>query len=310
MERVRIGAMAAVLAVVVGAAAWQPLEAQSRVGEDRRGASGYDWENANWAPMMLRDSGRPIVPVFEGWFQNEDRTYTLVFGYASFNKVQAYDIPLGPNNFIEPREYDGVQPTHFNPIHTVIRRPWNAFTINVPEDIGDQRVVWTLNHEGVTYSTPGHVTAPAYIITDKIHDARYLAAQAGATQRDVIGAYAPELRFDSSGPEGVGLLGIRTGPLNARVGQPLPITVWVDAGARPTAFIWWVHFSGAGEVSFSSVESEVPLMDGNRGQVTTDVRFSEPGRYLLLVQAIENLRNTFEYHCCWTNGYVEVNVTN
>jgi len=30
----------------------------------------------------------------------------------------------------------------------------------------------------------------------------------------------------------------------------------------------------------------------------------------LLVQSIETLRNSFEYHCCWTNGWVEVTVTN
>ncbi len=307
MERVRIAAMVAVVAAAFGAGSWQPLAAQ--VPMDPRGQGAYNQENADWSPMMLRDSGRPIVPVFEGWWQNEDGTYTLVFGYASFNKAQAYDIPLGPDNFIEPSEFDGVQPTHFNAIHPVIRRPWGAFTITVPEDFGDQRVVWTLRHEGVEYSTPGHVTAPAYIITDKIHDARYRAALDGATQGDVIGAYAPEVRFDSSGSGGTGLMGVRTGPLSARVGEALPVTASVDIGTRPEAWFWWVHYSGPGEVSFSPGEGQIPLMDG-KGEFSTDIRFSEPGRYVLLLQAIENLRNTFEYHCCWTNGYVEVNVTN
>lgn len=304
MQRARLVAIVAVLGATFGSGSWKPLEAQ-----DLRGQGSYNWDNADWSPMMLRDSGRPIVPVFEGWFQNEDRTYTLVFGYSSYNLSQAYDIPLGPDNFIEPSEFDGVQPTHFNPVHPVIRRPWGAFTITVPEDFGDQRVVWTIVHEGVTYSTPGHVTAPSYIITDKIHDARYEAALAGATQGDVIGAYAPEVRFDPSGPGGTGLMGVRTGPLSARVGEPLPVTVGVDIGTRPDAWIWWVHYSGPGEVSFSPPESQIPLTDG-KGEVATSVRFSEPGRYVLLVQAIENLRNTFEYHCCWTNGYVEVTVTN
>ena len=307
MEGVRIVAMVAVVAAAFGAGSWQPLVAQVQM--DPRGQGPYNQENADWSPMMLRDSGRPIVPVFEGWWQNEDGTYTLVFGYASFNKSQAYDIPLGPDNFIEPSEFDGVQPTHFNAIHPVIRRPWGAFTITVPEDFGDQRVVWTIRHEGVEYSTPGHVTAPAYIITDKIHDARYLAALDGATQGDVIGAFAPEVRFDSSGPGGTGLLGIRAGPMSARVGEALPVTVSIDIGTRPDAWFWWVHYSGPGEVSFSPGEGQIPLMDG-KGEFSTNIRFSEPGRYVLLVQAIENLRNTFEYHCCWTNGYVEVNVTN
>ncbi|MDE0394900.1 MAG: hypothetical protein OYK82_09000 [Gammaproteobacteria bacterium] len=315
-EMVRCLGIAALVAVVSAmvAAGPTPLEGQEQretaVGADRRGAGAYNWENADWAPMMLRDYGRPIVPVFEGWFQNEDGTYTLVFGYASFNLSQAYDIPLGPDNFIEPAEFDGVQPTHFAPVHPVIRRPWGAFTMVVPEDFGDRRVVWTVRHEGVTYSTPGHITAPSYMISDKIHDSRYRAALAGATQVDVVGSYAPELRFGASGPGGQGLAGIRAGPLSATVGEPLAITTWVDMGSMPDAWIWWNHYAGGpGEVSFSPPESQIPLVDG-QGEVTTDVRFSEPGRYVLLVQAIEHLRNTFEYHCCWTNGYVEVNVTN
>ena len=307
-------AVAVAVLLGAGAGALGPVAAQeprdSAVGVDRRGAGAYNWENADWAPMMLRDYGRPIVPVFEGWFQNEDGTYTLVFGYASFNLTQAYDIPLGADNFIEPAEFDGVQPTHFSPVHPVIRRPWGAFTVVVPEDFGNRRVVWTLRHQGVTYSTPGHITAPSYMISDRIHDSRYRAAMAGATQVDVIGSYAPELRFDASGPAGQGLSGIRAGPLAARVGQALPITTWVDIGPMPDAWIWWNHYSGGpGAVSFGPPESQIPLTDG-RGEVTTSVRFSEPGRYVLLVQAIEHLRNTFEYHCCWTNGYVEVNVTN
>ena len=60
---------------------------------------------------------------------------------------------------------------------------------------------------------------------------------------------------------------------------------------------------------FSEDEVEVALADG-QGVGTTDVTFSEPGSYVLLVQSIETLRNSFEYHCCWTNGWVEVTVTN
>jgi hypothetical protein len=42
---------------------------------------------------------------------------------------------------------------------------------------------------------------------------------------------------------------------------------------------------------------------------TTEVTFSEPGNYVLLVQSIETLSNSFEYHCCWTNGWVGITVT-
>ena len=40
---------------------------------------------------------------------------------------------------------------------------------------------------------------------------------------------------------------------------------------------------------------------------TTTATFSEPGDYLLRVQAIDGT-GSFEFYCCWTNGYVEVTV--
>jgi hypothetical protein len=254
---------------------------------------------------MIRDSGRPIVPVFEGWFQNEDGTYTLSFGYISMNLEEALHIPLGTDNFIEPSEFDGGQPTYFKEIHRRIRRPWNSFMITVPADIGEQRVVWTLRNHGETYSTPGHVTEPSYMLENPVAPARYLVGTAGA--------YAPELRFDPAGPGVRGLRGTRTGPLTARVGEPLAVSVWVDSGEtkyeEPESWLYWMYYSGSGEVTFSEDEIEVALTEGE-GVGTTMVTFSEPGDYVLLVQAIETLRNSFEYHCCWTNGYVEVTVTN
>jgi len=67
--------------------------------------------------------------------------------------------------------------------------------------------------------------------------------------------------------------------------------------------------SGPGDVTFSDDEVQIPLTN-KEGVGTTSATFSEPGSYVLLVQSIETLRNSFEYHCCWTNGWVEVTVTN
>ena len=67
--------------------------------------------------------------------------------------------------------------------------------------------------------------------------------------------------------------------------------------------------AGPGEVNFSEDEIEIALTEGE-GMGTTRVTFSEAGDYVLLVQSIETLRNSFEYHCCFTNGWVEVTVTN
>ena len=60
----------------------------------------------------------------------------------------------------------------------------------------------------------------------------------------------------------------------------------------------------------SQIRSRIGVYSGKGGVGKTTVTFSEPGDYVLLVQSIETLRNSFEYHCCWTNGWVEVTVTN
>jgi hypothetical protein len=125
--------------------------------------------------------------------------------------------------------------------------------------------------------------------------------------------YAPFIRFDPADPWAQGLTGTRVGPLTARVGEPLDISVWVNSGEtlfeEPESWLWWLQYSGPGDATFSEEEIEVALTEGE-GMGTTSVTFSEPGDYVLLVQSIETLRNSFEYHCCWTNGWVEVTVTN
>ncbi len=313
MQLARFLAMVVVLGATLGAASGRSLEAQdpTECRDPRNACDGFDRfrltpsNTPTWSPQMIRDSGRPIVPVFEGWFQNEDGTYTLSFGYASFNLEEALHIPRGPDNFVEPREYDGGQPTYFKEIHPSIRRPWNSFLITVPADIGEQRVVWTLRNHGETYSTPGHVTSASYIIENPIAPARYLQGTASG--------HAPSMRFDPAAPWVQGLSGTRAGPLAARVGEPLEISVWVDSGEtlyeEPESWLYWMHYSGPGDVMFSEDEIQIPLTEGE-GIGTTNVTFSEPGDYVLLVQSIETLRNSFEYHCCWTNGWVEVTVTN
>ena len=65
---------------------------------------------------MLRPRAQGIVPIFDGWYRNEDGSSDLCFGYYSLNTEEAVDIPLGPANAIEPAEFDGGQPTHFDPV--------------------------------------------------------------------------------------------------------------------------------------------------------------------------------------------------
>ena len=86
---------------------WAALQAQ-------RGAPpGRDWP---LAIANILPSGQPVIPIFESWIPNPDGTIQFSFGYINLNSKEALDIPVGPDNFIEPRKFDGFQPTHFDEI--------------------------------------------------------------------------------------------------------------------------------------------------------------------------------------------------
>jgi len=74
-------------------------------------------------------SGASITGAFEGWYYNEDGSRTFLVGYYNRNGQQELDIPIGPNNRIEPGGPDLGQPTHF-----LTGRQWGMFTIAVPKD--------------------------------------------------------------------------------------------------------------------------------------------------------------------------------
>ena len=108
-------------------------------------------------PQLVRATGGPVVPIFEGWFPNPDGSYQLCFGYFNTNTETVFDIPIGSNNFIEPEEYNGFQPTHFEPQPDGGRRHYCVLSLTVPEDWGDKDVRWTLVDEmtGQEFSSPG-----------------------------------------------------------------------------------------------------------------------------------------------------------
>lgn len=246
--------------------------------------------------FALRPSGQPVIPIFDGWYPNPDGSRTICFGYKNLNLEEALDVPLGPDNFVEPRAFDGLQPTHFAPAPESLdrgnrkaryRRQYCVFTVRVPESF-DERVVWTLRVHGETISNPGHLR-PTYVIDEP--------------RSDGLGAVAPVLRIGANG-EGVrGRNGVSAGPYRTRVGVPLPLSVSVE---HPSERVWvgWFHHQGAGTVSFGESET---VVDGRNGLVTTSATFSRAGEFVLLVQAISSVAD-FEFMCCWTNGWVRVTV--
>src|SRR5439155_3775901 len=95
--------------------------------------------------QVASPSGQNIAPVYEGWEQNSDGSFNLGFGYFNRNWVEEIDLPVGPNNTIEPGGRDQGQPTHFLP-----RRNRFLFRIRVPKDFGTKELVWTLTSHGKT----------------------------------------------------------------------------------------------------------------------------------------------------------------
>jgi hypothetical protein len=90
-------------------------------------------------------TGQSVSPAYEGWWPNDDGSFTMFFGYMNTNWLQEFDIPIGPANSIQPGGPDQGQPTHFYP-----RRNPFLFTIRVPKDFGKSELVWTITANGQT----------------------------------------------------------------------------------------------------------------------------------------------------------------
>ena len=63
----------------------------------------------------FRQFGSSVTPAFEGWYDNPDGSHVFLIGYLNRNSEQPLDVPIGPNNRIEPGGPDLGQPTHFLP---------------------------------------------------------------------------------------------------------------------------------------------------------------------------------------------------
>ena len=112
------------------------------------------------AAQVYPRTDQSIAPAYEGWEQNDDGTFNLVFGYMNRNWDQELDVPVGPDNRLDPGAPDRGQPTHFQP-----RRNRHVFRVRVPADFGDGEVVWTLTSNGQTeraYAT----LHPDYFLND------------------------------------------------------------------------------------------------------------------------------------------------
>ena len=94
--------------------------------------------------------GASVTPAFEGWFNNKDGSKSLLIGYFNRNLNEDIDVPIGPNNRIEPGGPDLGQPTHFLP-----GRQWGMFTVAAPRDFKPaDKFVWSITSNGQTTQIP------------------------------------------------------------------------------------------------------------------------------------------------------------
>lgn len=261
--------------------------------------------------------GESITGAFEGWFANPDGTYSLLLGYFNRNTKQAIDIPIGPNNSIEPGGPDQGQPTHF-----AAGRSWGSFVVKVPKDFGTKKVTWTIVANGKPTTIKPWLN-PDYEISP------FIASADVGPDADT----PPTLRFQDFNEEGEVVQGPQGLSIQRKVaaGTPLPLTVWLsddgkwfsNSGAKPRNLspipvtVTWEKWRGPGNVTFDKAKPTVEKLNGGdskfvfNGKSTAQATFSEPGDYVLhvTINDYSGPGGGGGFQCCWSNGFVKVSVT-
>jgi hypothetical protein len=295
------------------------------------------------SPLVLEplgNRGEAIFPAFEAWGPDKSGENLLLLGYYNRNRNQELDIPIGPDNRIEPDGPDYGQPTHF-----YTGRQHGVFAIKVPKDFGNKKLTWTITANGQT-STISFWMNPPYWVNFYKHPAN--------------GNEPPVIKFLPDGPT-------MTGPpvgfaqtLSGTVGKPVPLTLWasdvptqvteaeeelaarnrsVNAGrapdsiaiigaqviagaargggagaareAPPDIVVNWRKHRGAGEVTFE--KNRIPLITKRDPTLTleaaTSATFAAPGEYVIRAQVNDTSGDGGGgEQCCWTTALVRVTV--
>jgi hypothetical protein len=250
------------------------------------------------------DSGQNVTAAYEGWYKNPDGSFNVLLGYYNRNLKQELDIPVGPDNRIEPGGPDRGQPTHFLP-----GRQSGIFTVTVPKDFGDKKLTWTLTVNGSTTNVPVGLN-PLWELSPFV---------------DATGNTPPFVGFAETGPFAQGPRSI-TSNMTATVAEPLPLAVWVADDARrvpgapasrlPPVSVTFSKFRGPGTVTFEKARSGAEKADfagppntAFTGKVSTTATFSEPGDYVLRVAGNDwSGEGGGGFQCCWTSAQIKVSV--
>ena len=260
-------------------------------------------------PEPRKGFGASVTPAYEGWYYNADGSRNFLVGYYNRNSQQELDIPIGPNNRIEPGGPDMGQPTHFIP-----GRQWGIFNIPAPKDFKPtDAYTWTIVANGQSITIPFRLHAD-YVMSPFSEIA--------------VGNTPPVLRFEPNGKTFQGpAANLATAPSRTgSVSEGLPIDIWITddmkftsgTGApvsanRPPVTTSISKYRGPGKVTFEKNRPPVEKQSGGNapfnGKATATAKFSEPGDYVLHV-----IGNDYSgdggggFGCCWTTALVKVNV--
>lgn len=259
---------------------------------------------SGWSRQERYKTGQTIAPAYEGWEQNADGSFNLVFGYFNRNWEEQTYVPVGPNNTIEPGGPDQGQPTRFFP-----RRNKFIFKVTVPKDFGNKELVWTLTtraHTEKAYAT----LKPDYKLDPRIYQTNMhmlLGVPNYPTfEKDLVENIPPVVRLEGAAQRTVAAGAPLS--LNASVAddgryraKPAPAGFESDTTALGLRVVWFVY-RGDGDVMFEPAQfthyqdkrpggnspwspkwTPPPLPADGKHPVT--VRFVSPGNYVVRVLA-------------------------
>jgi hypothetical protein len=260
-------------------------------------------------PEPRKQFGAGVTGAFEGWFYNPDGSRAFLIGYYNRNSQQELDVPIGPNNRIEPGGPDMGQPTHFLP-----GRQWGMFSVPAPKDFKPtDSYTWTLVANGQSTSIPLRMK-PDYVMSP--------------FKEIAVGNTPPVIRFEPNGSGTQGpVANLATAPSrNATVGAPFAVTLWAAddmkytsgtsaplTTARPPVTIRWSKYRGPGPVTFDKARPELDKLEGAapyNGKATATAKFSEPGDYVLHASINDYSGDGGGgFGCCWSTALLKVTVS-
>jgi hypothetical protein len=159
--------------------------------------------------------GQNASPAFEGWERNDDGSFNFVFGYMNRNWEEELNVPIGPENNIEPGGPDRGQPTRLLP-----RRNRFVFRVRVPKDWGDKELIWTLTTKGKTEKAYASLRQD-YFIDDVVMASETGALGAGSSSPEVRANKRPSITIEGDKQRTI------------KVGEPLALTAWVTDDGVP-----------------------------------------------------------------------------